>query len=326
MPRWRRAALRCGVALLAALCAVPAAAQRSAMARADTLLRAGRLRAADSLYWYGWRRAPRDPAVRFALGRYLAARGALKVGAVLMEEALFFGGDTARVGAELAPLYERLGTFGAVAALPPTAVDSARRARARWLERHAPSTAGADSAFVPYAPAASEDELGSILLVLGRDTVRAAIVPAAIGLVLDTTLAEHARVRVFGEGDPSGTWPAVASAVRLGAVTLRNVPAMVVRGAPTTDGAPWHAAVGLDFLARLAPTFHAELGEVMLRRRGHLPRDLPGTRTPYVLLPDAAWIAHRGALLPLGSTAAAAVLSSTWTLDERHGVVIVGAP
>ena len=63
------------------------------VARADTLLIAGRIFAAESLYYVAVRRGPRDPAARLALGRYLAQRGALKVGAVLMEEARYFGGD-----------------------------------------------------------------------------------------------------------------------------------------------------------------------------------------------------------------------------------------
>ena len=91
-PRWR------------ARCAPARGAERgqsgtqneAIVARADTLLIAGRIFAAESLYYIAVRRAPRDPVARLALGRYLAQRGALKVGAVLMEEARYFGGDPTR--------------------------------------------------------------------------------------------------------------------------------------------------------------------------------------------------------------------------------------
>jgi uncharacterized protein with PhoU and TrkA domain len=39
------------------------------VARADTLLIAGRIFAAESLYYIAVRRVPRDPAARLALGR-----------------------------------------------------------------------------------------------------------------------------------------------------------------------------------------------------------------------------------------------------------------
>ena len=91
------------VAIAALLVAPPLQAQNEAIvARADTLLIAGRVFAAESLYYIAVRRGPRDPVARLALGRYLAQRGALKVGAVLMEEARFFGGDPTRVAVELA--------------------------------------------------------------------------------------------------------------------------------------------------------------------------------------------------------------------------------
>ena len=60
--------------------AAPAGAQRY-VSRADSLLRQGRVFAAESLYYYAVKKTPRDPAARLALGRYLAARGALKIGA-----------------------------------------------------------------------------------------------------------------------------------------------------------------------------------------------------------------------------------------------------
>ena len=88
----RRLASTITLVLALAAGALPARAQRY-VTRADSLLRQGRVFAAEELYYTAVRKAPRDPVARLALGRYLAARGALRPGAVLMEEARFFGGD-----------------------------------------------------------------------------------------------------------------------------------------------------------------------------------------------------------------------------------------
>ena len=122
--RWTsRTASRCLTlaAMLGALALAvsprPAQAQRY-VARADSLLRRGRVFAAETLYYYAVRQTPRDPGARLALGRYLAARGALRIGAVLMEEARFFGGDPKTVGTYLAPVDARLGDYKALSTLP----------------------------------------------------------------------------------------------------------------------------------------------------------------------------------------------------------------
>ena len=108
--------------------AAPAGAREAALiARADTLLIAGRVFAAESLYYDAVRWNSHDPAARLALGRYLASRGALKVGAVLMEEARYFGGDPRVIAQALAPVYEQLGDYGALASLPGTPLHARER-------------------------------------------------------------------------------------------------------------------------------------------------------------------------------------------------------
>src|SRR5437870_2911921 len=69
----------------------------------DSLLAAGRLVSAESAYYATARANPRDPIARAALGRFLAARGATRVGAVLLEEARQFGGDSAAIARALLP-------------------------------------------------------------------------------------------------------------------------------------------------------------------------------------------------------------------------------
>src|SRR5918992_1318186 len=103
---------------------------RSELARADALLRSGRVEAAEAIYYREARRRPRDPAVRLALGRYLASRGATRIGAVLIEEARFFGTNPAVAALHLAPLYARLGDYKARALLQPCR--PARRPSPPW--------------------------------------------------------------------------------------------------------------------------------------------------------------------------------------------------
>ncbi|TMG81156.1 MAG: hypothetical protein E6H78_17360, partial [Betaproteobacteria bacterium] len=85
----------------------------------DSLLASGRLAAAESVYYAAVRANPRDPIARTALGKFLAARGATRVGAVLLEEARFFGGDSLALARALVPLYQRLGDFAAIDSLLP---------------------------------------------------------------------------------------------------------------------------------------------------------------------------------------------------------------
>src|SRR5687768_17795840 len=100
---------------------------------ADSLLAEGRLAAAESVYYAAVRQHPRDPLARAALGRFLAARGGTRAGAVLLEEAQFFGGDSAALARSLVPLYVRLGDYDALALLRPDVLSTVHRRRLRWL-------------------------------------------------------------------------------------------------------------------------------------------------------------------------------------------------
>ena len=62
--------------------------------RADVLLDAGLWPQAEEAYYAQSRLRPRAPAPRAALGRYLAMKGAVLPGTVLIEEALKFGLDS----------------------------------------------------------------------------------------------------------------------------------------------------------------------------------------------------------------------------------------
>jgi hypothetical protein len=100
----RTLALVLGLAL-----AMPAAASaqwgRSPLprSRADVLLDAGLWPQAEEAYYAQSRQRPRSPAPRAALGRYLAMKGAVLPGTVLIEEALRFGLDSSVARALLEP-------------------------------------------------------------------------------------------------------------------------------------------------------------------------------------------------------------------------------
>jgi hypothetical protein len=82
---------------VAAACAsIPAASRAQRIpqlppTRADFLLREGRWAEAESEFYLQSDRMPRDPVARAALGRFLAMKGAVRPGSILVEEAKKFG-------------------------------------------------------------------------------------------------------------------------------------------------------------------------------------------------------------------------------------------
>jgi hypothetical protein len=126
--------------------------------RADSLLDAGRWNAAEELLYAAARTHPRDPIARARLGRYLAMKGALRPGLVLVEEAEEFGLPAATARALAGPVHDLLA----------------------WRER-AEST-GRDSSIAVRAPS----DVGSLLRYPivragAADTVWADLVPRMIG-------------------------------------------------------------------------------------------------------------------------------------------------
>ncbi len=319
----RRAAARASV--LVALClALPLVgrAQSGAwlVARADTLLIAGRIFAAESLYYDAVRRAPRDPAARLALGRYLAERGALRVGAVLMEEARYFGGDPATVAEQLAPVYERLGKYRALAALPGASLPYAERLRAEWLRDNPPSISGPDSGTVTYEVTDSR-LLGRVALCIGNDTVMATIDAKVEGLVLDSSWMHRKGIRTFAsrrERDARRV-AGVADSVQLGAYTLTSVVASFL-----PMRAHRNALIGLDLLGKLAPTFDPAAGRIRLRRSGKLAEGATGWRIATLTNAEGVWVVKGETIFPIGHPDVQQYLrKSRWTLNPWRGEIIV---
>ena len=327
--RATRVTLAAAAALAAAgavLGAAPLGAQRYAyaqdyIARADSFFRSGQIFQAETLYYAAMRRQTREPAARLALGRYFAARGALKAGAVLMEEARYFGGDAKTIAIYLAPVYFALGDWRSLAALPGSPLPYADRARAEWLSKNAPGTEVPDSAAVPWTPADS-GSLGSVSLVLGRDTLVARIDPTTLGLVLDTAWVRRKQaVKSFASSFESDlrNYTAVALRVGLGDVTLVNLPA---RFAP--QGSPREARLGLDVLAKMVPTFDPAAGTILLRSLPKLGADAPGEHMPTLTYATGIWLVRPDGVWPLLDVRLHPSLRGVrWTLNPKRGEIIV---
>ena len=71
---------------------------------AESLIDAGRWTEAEEMLYASVRARPRDPIARARLGRYLAMRGALRPGLVLVQEAGEFGLPASTVRALAAPI------------------------------------------------------------------------------------------------------------------------------------------------------------------------------------------------------------------------------
>lgn len=314
------------LAFLAWLSAATLQAQRpdDLIARADSMLSWGQIFSAESLYYRAASLQPRNPAGRLALGRYLASRGVLRVGAVLMEEALYFGGNADTISRHLAPVYAALGDWRTLATLRGTTLSFGEKSRAEWLMRHAPEVEGPDSVTVPYSPA--DSVLGFVTIIVGADTIDTTIDPRVQGLVLDSSFRRRIIVKRFAARNErdwrTASW--VATSVRIGELTLRNVP---VKLEPM--GRATFARIGLDELGKLAPTFDANGGRLLLRRAGRIRRARgappPPDIIPTISMRGTVWLIHDGQILPIASPDAKRLLRGRWTLNPRQGEAIPGS-
>jgi hypothetical protein len=309
----RAVAMAC--ALGVTLTAAPIAAQDvrpTAPSPADSAIAEGRLSDAEQLLFAASSASTHDPAARGALGMFMAARGRLKVGAVLLEEARRFGADAAEIDPLLARVYTWLGDWPAVVALKHYAPAGALHERARWLATHPPARSGTDSATVALEPNEMAG-LGRVALVIGDVTVLADIDPAADGLVLPSSADVAAESKQFGMHDSASV--AVVYDIGIGAIHLKNVAA---RLSPTA-----HPTIGLDVLAPLVPAFDAAAQQLTLHLSAGEPQ---GAAMPFMLaFPGVSIAARAGQPLVRMESAAgrAALRGSRWTFDLRRGAIIV---
>lgn len=304
--------------LLLALPLAPATAQTGRPTTTSTDVSAGAtdLDALERRLYDASRRAPRDPAARAALGEWLASRGQLRSGAVLLEEARLFGGDAREIAARLAHIYTWLHDWSSLAALPDSPLSVGEKTRVRALVDRSTSVAGPDSVIVPFAPL-ELGALGRVPLVLGTDTVWAEVDPQEEGIVLPGLARGAGLVDLMGEERhaPIG----VLQQCSLGEMTLRDVPVRV----DASLGAG-RARLGFDVFAWLAPTVDARAGTVTLRRDGRISDQPTLAAVPMVLgFPGVRIVARIGeSPVPLTSPAGRAALRGhRWTVDVRRGVI-----
>lgn len=297
----------------ALLCARPASAQFG-LWPADSLLADGRLAAAESVYYAVARQHPRDPLARAALGRFLAARGGTRAGAVLLEEARFFGGDSAALARSLVPLYTRLGDYQALASLRPQVLSQPERRRVRWLAANRPQARFRDTvAVMTYRPLGDGQGFGTVILRLGKTELPAVIDPRVSGLVVPAAVRRD--IRAFGTQGKRII--GVADTVRIGGIAFSNVPTVVGR-------ADEPVRLGFDVLAPYFPRFDPAKGIMTLRRVDRRAPSTPGPRVP-------ALYDSNGIRLLVGgrwqsSTAAGpAILLGTrrWLWDWKLGDVVL---
>ena len=317
--RWSAALVARALAHTAFVCtAVSLGAQASRRvdsSAAEHSIAVGRPDDAESALYAASARAPREPSARAALGAFLASRGHLKVGAVLLEEARQFGGDAKAISARLKHVYAWTGEWQLIPAPQgAAALPEPDAARVRWLAAHAATRAGPDSSAVSLEPN-EVFGLGRIALVLGGTTVTADIDPNVEGILLPATMENMAALERFGStGD---TTLAVALRVGIGVQVLSNVPA---RLEPDT-----RVRVGLDVLAAMKPTF--DLATHRLTLRPAAKEQDPGEAIPFLLgFPGVRIVPRRGsAPVAIESSAGRAALrGGPWTFDLRHGVITRG--
>jgi hypothetical protein len=305
------------LAVAALVLAAPLHAQTDVLvARADSLLVGGEVARAESLYYVASRRNTGDARGRMALGKYLASRGAFKVGATLLEEAMAFGGDTAALGRLRAPVLAAADLWVDLAQLPHSPLTVAERRRAAWLATHPPAASGADSVTVAFEPS-SAIGLGRIRLVIGNDTLAADVDSKDDELVLGDYGAYASLVQVFtGAGSDR---VAVLERASVGDMVLERLPA---RFDPQLG--PARARIGLTLLAHFAPTVDAAGGVMTLRRNGAIGESLRGRRVPLVFMFPGVRVARADRLVPLDSAAGRALLAEArWTLDLRRGELVL---
>jgi hypothetical protein len=319
MPR----VVRASTLVLLALSLPAAARAQWAVAYADSLLASGRVAAAESMYYAASSSRPRDATARAALGRYLAARGALRIGAVLLEEARLFGGDTATIARALAPIYGSLGDYRALATLPASPLSRPERDRVHWLVAHAPVLEFPDSIdTLTYRPIDDGAGLGVVTINIAEHDIEAVIDPRAPGVVLRGKARRGRGLKVFGT-DSTGEI-AVIPELHVGSVVLGNVPARVETDESLVRGPAPISSIGLDVLLHLAPTFDPAARSITLRRTGQIAATTPGTRLPILLGPEGARVLLDGQWQSMTAREAALLLSThRWTFDARRGSIVL---
>jgi len=317
---------RCFVASLAIVAlGFPFASSSAQTTRADSLLNAGALQRAESLYYSAVQARPRDPMARWSLGKYLVSRGAPRVGMTLFEEALQFGGDPSIVNPELAPTYLALGEYHKLSALKSSPLSSPERERARWLVARSTKLIAPDSvATLTYRKSSDAASLGRVSIRVNGRALDATIAAREHGIIIADTSAAAKRLHIFKQaGAPAAQArgiPAVADSIGLGQISLADYPVTVQPLANKQQ-----ALIGLDVIARFAPTFDPNAERVTLHVAGTVPRTMSGAdELPTLLTRDDFRVLRSGTWVSVDQPQILQMLSRRrWTFDARRGQLTI---
>ncbi|MEO6877536.1 MAG: hypothetical protein ABI205_03580 [Gemmatimonadaceae bacterium] len=314
----KRAVSALAVAVSAMLAATAANAQSVRVA--DSLLQTGALFRAESIYYAAVRARPRDPIARWALGRYLVSRGAPRVGATLFEESLQFGGEPAIVGRDLAAAYLSIGDYAHLAALASATPDE--RQRAKFLAAHSSRVVAPESSLVAvFHPSDDSATIGRVTIRVNGHTLDAAVSVLVQGILIADTSIVARSLHLFGVSRSQvGRSPVLAAAdsLAIGRLTMLGVPVVIDRLERRAG-----ATIGLDVLARFAPTFDPAAQRITLHAGGTAPR-IDGQRFETLMTPSDVRVARGGGWSSLGSAPILQLLAThRWTLDARRGQLVV---
>lgn len=310
-------------ALAVALSLVPAAA-RAQMSRADSLLGRGLLDRAESEYYAAVRARPRDPDARWRLGNYLIARGALRIGATLIDEAMQFGFDKQMASSVLAAVYLDLGEYQSAASLPASPLSANEKALVRWLIEHPSRAIAPDSAvLVALTRPAIDGFVGATRIRIDGQPVIAMIAPrTGCGVQLSDTSAIASKLHRFPTARPdlAQAIPAAADSIGYGRMTITNVPVTLQK-----LGAGVQAVLCFGSVMRFAPTFDTRAGLLTLRLGGKVPAPAAAsTGFPFLAWNGELSIARAGGWVPIAQPQVFAMLRDRrWTLDARRGLIVL---
>lgn len=325
-PRVRAAFTRVALTvLLLGLASPPAqlAAQRvppPLSSRADELLSAGRLAAAEQVLYAAVEAAPRQPAPRGALALYLASRARFRIAEVLFQEALRFGADTALVARALvlmAPYRAPADLRG----IPGVRLPSAIAAREETRARHGyVFTLAGPEATVPIELTEDGRTLARFEARGPYGPVWVTLDPAAEGVSIRSIGDSSVRALSFGGRGPGA--PVLIEELWIGPRRLTWLDATIDPTVP-----PGELRIGLDVLWRFHPIFDERTGTMTLPRVTALPTaSAAATRVPFVLrFPGLSLVPVVGQppFAIEGPEGRAFLRGARWQIDPTTSTVIV---
>lgn len=301
----------------------PRALPVAAPSRADSLLARGRLRAAEDALYAAVDAAPRAPAARGELGRYLASRARFVIADILFGEALRFGADTPSVAqammavAAFRPDVDRRRIPGV--RLPAA---EAQREAARLALRAERGDAGPLSGTpvtVPMIFLTDGRAIGSFEVRGAGGTSRAVLDPAVQGVRISRADDPALKPRSFGATAHGA--PLLIADLWIGERRLRGVEARVDREVPEGE-----VRIGIDVLWPLRPIFDERAGTVTFTPEARRRVPEGAFQIPIALAFPGVWLVPTVGEPPVAIASArgrSLLRASRWWWDASEATIVV---